>query len=161
MLGRYPIHYHMIGTVHHSYVRGNSVYKSFNRATTIHGVHFLQVVDNVYWDIDGHVVFIEDAAETKNLIQNNLVMNNHQVWSLLNSDATSPACFWITNPDNIFIGNHAVGCNKGFYFSLPGHSTGPSKDLNICPKGTSLGEFRDNVAHSNSIGLRIHSFEPR
>lgn len=26
MLGRYPIHFHMIGTVHHSYVRGNSVH---------------------------------------------------------------------------------------------------------------------------------------
>lgn len=58
----------MIGTVHQSYVRGNSVHQSFNRGTTIHGVNYLKVEDNVYWDIMGHVVFIEDGAERKNLI---------------------------------------------------------------------------------------------
>ncbi len=42
-LGRYPIHFHMIGTVHNSYVRGNAIHHTYNRAVTIHGVHYLRV----------------------------------------------------------------------------------------------------------------------
>jgi hypothetical protein len=42
-LGRYAIHFHMIGTVHKSYVKGNAVWQSYNRGTTIHGVHHLTI----------------------------------------------------------------------------------------------------------------------
>ena len=83
MLGRYPIHFHKLGTVHQSYIRGNSVSTSYNRGTTIHRVHYLKVEDNVYWNIMGHVVFVEDGPETKNRILNNLVMGNIVVYSLL------------------------------------------------------------------------------
>ena len=43
ILGSYPIHFHMIGTVHSSYVRNNAIHHTFNRAVTIHGVHYLRV----------------------------------------------------------------------------------------------------------------------
>ena len=43
ILGSYPIHFHMIGTVHNSYVRNNAIHHTFNRAVTIHGVHYLRV----------------------------------------------------------------------------------------------------------------------
>merc|ERR1711893_347239 len=46
-LGRYPIHFHMIGTVHKSYVKNNSIHQTYNRATTLHGVHYLTVSGNV------------------------------------------------------------------------------------------------------------------
>ena len=42
-LGRYPIHYHMIGTVQKSYIKHNAIHQTYNRATTIHGVHYLTV----------------------------------------------------------------------------------------------------------------------
>ena len=42
-LGRYPIHFHAIGNVRNSYARSNSIHHSFNRAITIHGVHYLRV----------------------------------------------------------------------------------------------------------------------
>jgi hypothetical protein len=111
----------------------------------------------------GHTFFIEDAAETKNLIEDNLIMQVHRSWSLLNTDMT-PACFWITHPDNIFRRNHAVGADRyGYWFDTKPHSTGPSTDVNICPENSQLGEFTDNVAHSNSkYGLRIfHKLIPR
>lgn len=40
---------------------------------------------------------------------------------------------------------------------------GPSFDANICPENSPLGEFSDNVAHSNGrYGLRIfHNLVPR
>lgn len=73
-LGRYPIHFHMIGTVHKSYVRGNAIHHTYNRAVTIHGVHYLRVTDNVAYKTMGHTFFIEDAAETKNYLENNLAI---------------------------------------------------------------------------------------
>ena len=66
----------------------------------------------------GHTVFIEDAAETKNYIAYNLVVKVEPSHSLLNTDST-PACFWITHPDNIFVGNHAAGSARyGFWFDI-------------------------------------------
>jgi hypothetical protein len=58
-LGRYPIHFHMIGTVRRSYCRSNSVHHTFNRAVTIHGVHYLRVQRNVAYNVMGHTYFIE------------------------------------------------------------------------------------------------------
>lgn len=34
----------------------------------------------------GHNVFIEDAAETKNIMKHNLMMKVMRSWSLLNTD---------------------------------------------------------------------------
>ena len=45
-LGRYPIHFHMIGAVRKSYVKGCAVHRTFNRAVTIHGTAgWVHVVD--------------------------------------------------------------------------------------------------------------------
>ena len=162
-IGRYPIHYHMIGEVTKSYVVGNAIHNSFNRGTTIHGVHFLRVTDNVYYHIKGHNVFIEDGVETNNYVARNLVLQVRASMSLLNTD-TTPAAFWITNPDNIFVGNHVAGGDRyGFWFDLQTNSIGPSASKDICPINFKLGEFRDNVVHSvGRYGLRIfHEHSPR
>jgi hypothetical protein len=66
----------------------------------------------------GHTIFIEDAIETKNIIDGNLVIKTNRSWSLLNVDQT-PASFWITNPDNTIINNRAAGSDRyGFWFDL-------------------------------------------
>ena len=161
-LGRYPIHFHMIGTVHNSYVKGNAIHHTYNRACTIHGVHYLTIEKNVAFETMGHTYFIEDGAETKNILKDNLAVKSKRSWSLLNTDQT-PASFWITHPDNTFIGNHAAGSDRyGFWFDLQIHPTGPSFDASICPEFSQLGEFTGNVAHSNGrYGLRFfHRFTP-
>lgn len=86
ILGSYPIHFHMIGTVHSSYIRNNAIHHTFNRAVTIHGIHYLRVQNNVAYHTMGHTIFIEDAAETKNLIEGNLIVDVRRSWSLLNTD---------------------------------------------------------------------------
>ena len=45
-LGRYAIHFHMIGAVRNSYVRYTSIHHSYQRAIAIHGVHYLRIVGN-------------------------------------------------------------------------------------------------------------------
>jgi hypothetical protein len=42
-LGRYPLHFHMIGNVTKSYIKGCSIHDTFNRAITVHGVHHLRL----------------------------------------------------------------------------------------------------------------------
>ena len=111
----------------------------------------------------GHTIFIEDAAETKNLIEGNLIVDVRRSWSLLNTDQT-PACIWITNPNNIIRNNAAAGSDRySYWYDLQITAIGPSFDANICPENERLGEFRDNVAHSNGrYGLRIfHNLLPR
>ena len=93
-LGRYCLHFHMIGDVSKSYIRGNTVRHSNNRAVAIHGVNYLKVQDNVAYDIMGHTYFIEDGAETKNVIEHNLGVLTRISSSLLETD-TSPATFWV------------------------------------------------------------------
>ena len=162
-VGRYPIHFHLIGNVRESYVYGNAVHHTYNRAITIHGVHYLKVQHNVAYWTKGHTIFIEDGIETHNVIEDNLVISTRRSTALLDTDQT-PASFWITNPNNIWRRNHAAGSDRyGFWFDLREHPTGPSATDSVCPRGVQLGEFTDNVAHSNvRYGLRIfHELSPR
>jgi hypothetical protein len=155
-MGRYPIHFHMAGNVIGSYIEGCSVHDSFNRGTTIHGVHFLTIKNNVYLNHMGHGIFIEDSVETNNIIEGNLIMRTTTSASLLFSDL-KPAAIWITMPKNFIRYNHAAGSTHfGFWFDLPGNPTGPSATATVCPSGTPLGQFHHNVAHTNGIGLRIY-----
>lgn len=83
--------------------------------------------------------------------------------SLLITDQT-PASFWITHPDNIFKDNHAAGSDRyGYWFDTKPNPMGPSFTKDICPENAQLGEFSNNVAHSNGrYGLRIfHKLIPR
>jgi hypothetical protein len=85
-VGRYAIHFHMIGNVHTSYIKSNSVHTSFNRAFTMHGTSYLRILNNVVFNAMGHNIFIEDAVERHNQIHDNLVIMTKRSWSLLNTD---------------------------------------------------------------------------
>jgi hypothetical protein len=162
-LGRYPLHMHMMGNVAGSYIRGCAVHHTFNRAVTVHGVHYLEVTHNVAYDNMGHTFFMEDAVETMNDISYNLGLYTKASLSLLDTD-TTPATFWITNPTNFVRHNAAAGSERyGFWYDLQKHPTGPSFNPNICPPGMPLGAFSNNTAHSNGrYGLRIFNFfDPR
>jgi hypothetical protein len=67
----------------------------------------------------GLAFFMEDAVEERNILRYNLGIMNKKSSSLLNVDST-PAVFWITNPNNIFYGNRAVASSHfGFWFNPP------------------------------------------
>ena len=150
----------MIGRVTKSYIKNNTFRRSFNRGTTIHGVHYLRVSRNTYFDVMGHTIFVEDGAETKNLIEYNVVAGTKESFSLLNTD-TTPGCFWITHPDNIFVGNRVAGSTHyGFWMDYQNTAINISFNPNIRPKLSKLGEFRNNVSHSVSVGLKLDGHSP-
>ncbi|XP_036732330.2 LOW QUALITY PROTEIN: fibrocystin-L [Manis pentadactyla] len=156
-LGRYPIHWHLLGDLQFkSYVRGCAIHQAYNRAVTIHNTHHLLVERNIIYDIKGGAFFIEDGIEHGNILQYNLAVFVQQSTSLLNDDVT-PAAFWVTNPNNTIRHNAAAGgTHFGFWYRMNDHPDGPSYDRNICQKRVPLGEFFNNTVHSQGwFGLWI------
>ena len=156
-LGRYPIHFHITGNEQNSKLIGCSIHRSFNRAVTFHAVHHLRAIGNVAYNIIGHAFFLEDGIETDNYLDSNVAVFTQQGTSLLNTDLWA-AGFWITNPDNVLVGNRAVGgTHNGFWYNMPKRPTGPSFTKQICPRFTEMGRFEQNSAHSNGwFGLWIY-----
>ena len=73
-LGRYPLHFHMIGTVMNSYIKGCAIHQTYNRAVTMHGIHYLRITENVAFDTMGQTYFVEDAVETNNYLYHNIAI---------------------------------------------------------------------------------------
>ena len=78
-LGKYPIHFHLVGNVSNSYVRNCSVHHSFNRAIAIHGVDGLLVEYNVVFDTRGHTIFIEDGESRCSTLVGGQNSRTHQL----------------------------------------------------------------------------------
>ncbi len=163
-LGRYPIHYHelsynsagaWITDVSGQYVKNSSIWNSSNRCIVIHGTNGLWVKNNLCYDIAGHAVFVEDAVERRNIIEDNLVLRVRQPISpVIDSDIVrfrrGPSGFWLTNPDNIVRGNVAADAEgNGFWLAFPAQPLGSHKSVPIRPSNVRLGEFANNTAHSN------------
>lgn len=159
VLARYPMHWHVEGVTAGQYFKDSSIWHTFNRCVTVHGTRNVRVSGNVCHDNIGHSYFLEDGAETGNVFEDNLAVLTQKPangQALIPSDVT-PAAYWITNPDNIFRRNVAAGSRGfGFWFALPAAPTGLSTGQPDKPRETPLGEFTDNVAHSNSnVGLQV------
>ena len=157
-MARYPVHFHLDGAAPDSYIRRSSIHHSFNRCVTIHGTNELRVKGNVCYEHLGHGYFLEDGAETDNVITGNLGLGTLAVENGVLPTDERPATFWITNPDNVVNNNVAAGSDSiGFWYALPEHPTGLSHGAaNIWPRRTPLKSFKGNVAHSNgSRGLEV------
>ncbi len=163
-LKRYPIHFHMQGTGSNgSYIKNSAIANNFNRCVTIHGSGGITLENNAAFNTFGHCYFLEDGSETGNVLKNNLGFGTQRPETadkLLPTDR-DPATFWITNASNTFTGNVAAGsATFGFWIALPEKATGPSaKDSRFSalrPNRMALGEFKNNLAHSNeNTGLNV------
>ncbi len=164
---RYPIHWHMLsyneagaelGDVAGQFVRNSSIHTSKNRCVVIHGTNGVTFANNICYDITGHAVFLEDAVERRNIIENNLVLRVRAPEAskrFLEHDEQASG-FWLTNPDNIIRGNIAADAmGKGFWLAYPRQTLGLSKAVDLLPKHLPFGIFEDNIAHSNIEGIHL------
>jgi hypothetical protein len=182
-LARYPIHWHLVGDAKGQYIRNAAIHDTYNRCVTVHGTNDLQVENNVTYNTVGHCFFMEDGIEHGNQFVHNLAIQAKCHTSrpcdptdlapfgstadrlnfktagqeskdvLIPSDNTASS-FWITNPDNTYIGNVAAGSDAtGFWFAFPDHPTGAFEGSSLSkatwPSRTRFREFRGNIAHSN------------
>lgn len=167
ILLRYPVHWHLMGNAgESSFVRNSSLHGLYNRCITIHGTNGVLLDGNAAYDTFGHCYFLEDGAETGNVLRGNLALQVRApsaANAILPTDSghMGPAAFWITNPANYLLGNVAASSQgSGFWYALPEHPTGPSYAMfdgaNTWPRRTPLGMFADNLAHSNNDdGLHV------
>jgi hypothetical protein len=118
VLGRYALHYHLIGdTMRGSSVVGVSVWDSKNRWLTIHGTNYLVVRDCVGYKSIGHGFFFEDGTEVFNVLDRNLAVRAARGKPLpkqvLPYDRNDGAGYWWANSLNTFTRN--VSCENARY----------------------------------------------
>lgn len=166
VLGRYSIHYHLVGgTMRGSYVLGASIWDSHNRWVTIHGTSYLVVRDCVGYKSKGHGYFLEDGTEVYNLLDRNLAVQAMRAKPLprqvLPFDQNEGAGFWWANSLNTFTRN--VTCENGRYgyrfeatpssrFNLTlnirqGDGSKKKVDIRTLP----FVRFANNEAHSDGL----------
>ncbi|CAI5468223.1 unnamed protein product [Closterium sp. Yama58-4] len=176
-LGRYPLHFHLCQNVKGSVVSSCSVHDSNQRCYVVHGTWNLRLEWNLGINTKGHCFLLEDGIETGNVFYKNLGFLQEPPQRMLTPlDAkpavqsdNAPSTFWITNPNNTFIGNVAAGSSdSGFWFQLEADVKGPSalyaRAAAMAPKLMPLGLFVGNAAHSNGrAGLRTYpsGYRPR
>jgi len=123
-LGRYSLHYHLVGdTMRGSYVIGASIWDSGNRWLTIHGTNYLVVRDCVGYQSLGHGFFLEDGTEVYNVLDRNLAVQAFTAKPLpkqvLPFDHNDGAGFWWANSLNTFTRNVACDCDEyGYFFQV-------------------------------------------
>lgn len=166
MLGRYPIHYHLVGdTMRGSSVLGVAIVDSHNRWVTIHGTHFVVVRDCVGYQSVGHGFFLEDASEVYNLLDRNLgvqAFNGKRLpKQVLPFDPNDGAAFWWSNGRNSLTRNAACENEEyGYRYDIQ-KSTAFNTVLPILmPDGTKkpidvrtipIFRFDDNVSHTEGL----------
>jgi len=166
VLGRYAIHYHLVGdTMRGSYVLGTSIWDSGNRWITIHGTNYLVVRDCVGYQSVGHGFFMEDGTEVCNVLDHNLAVQAYHGKPLpkqiLPFDQNEGAGFWWANSLNTFTGN--VSCENdqyGYRFEATRTSrfnlTLPIQQPDGTRKPTDIRtlpfiRFEDNEAHADGL----------
>ncbi|WP_299555245.1 G8 domain-containing protein [uncultured Tateyamaria sp.] len=165
ILGRYPVHWHLLGEGGEGqYVENSSIHHSYNRGITIHGTSNTRIEKNVVYDTIGHSYFFEDGAETGNLLRGNIGFGTRAAEKgkeVLESDISNVSTYWITNPNNHLINNIAAGSDNGaFWYAIGKAFTAESKgnplfaDL-LPPDEAKYGVFEGNSAHSSNSGLAI------
>jgi len=162
---RYPFHWHVAGDVTGQYVRFSSIHKSYQRCITVHGTQASTLQRNVCYDFFGHGYFLEDGDEEDNILRENLAILGKRVpqdRSVLETDHeasqprrySSPASFWVSNPNNTLIGNVSAGSEgSGFWYALKHRFC--REGFCLEPSKTPFGLFRNNKAHSSEVGFTI------
>jgi hypothetical protein len=170
---RYPIHWHMLsynesgtdlGDATGQFVKNSSIWNSKNRCVVIHGTNGVNFSDNICYDITGHAVFLEDAVERRNVIENNLILKVRppaEPHRFLEHDGEASG-FWLTNPDNMVRGNIAADVwGKGFWLAYPRQTLGLNQAVDLQPRYMPFGIFEDNISHSNREGIHLDNAPTR
>ena len=99
----------MCGSVAGSELSKNAIRNTKQRGIVVHGTNDLYLEGNILHNTRGHAVMLEDGAEQGNTFLRNLGAVGHGVENRISEDESdpTPSTFWITNPQNTWIGNVA------------------------------------------------------
>jgi G8 domain len=167
VMGRYPMHFHLLGrSCQDCYFRDSSIHRSYYRCVSIHATDLTQISENVAYDVMGFCYYLEEGVEEENRLEFNLGALIHLIGpgpptgggqalqTYQKSDnLTLPAdvaasAFYITNVKNYIVGNAASGGWAGYAFpSLP-TPLGLNRDKNFRPSSVRELLIDGNSAHS-------------
>ncbi len=165
-LGRYPIHFHLVGdTMRGSAVQGAAIVDSHNRWVTIHGTHYLVVRDCVGYQSVGHGYFLEDGSEVYNVLDRNLAVGAYTGSRLPNQvlpfDPNDGAGFWWSNGLNTYTRNVATENDEyGFRYDMQKRSnfdpTMPIRQADgseqpVDVRTIPIWRFEDNEIHTEGF----------
>mmetsp|Transcript_20206 Transcript_20206/g.29973 ORF Transcript_20206/g.29973 Transcript_20206/m.29973 type:complete len:875 (-) Transcript_20206:1551-4175(-) len=157
VMGRYPIHFHLLGDCPECSFTDSSVHRSYYRCISIHGTNNSTASENVAYDVRGFCYYLEDGAEQYNTLSFNLGAHIHIFVPTFENDPEedgpdnpvrsggqsirtfteseelllpadiAASAFYITNIRNNIIGNAASGGWAGFAFPILFESLKPSQ----------------------------------
>jgi len=81
-MGRYPIHFHILGdNCPGCYFKDSSVHESYYRCISVHATNGITVSENVAYDVTGFCYYLEDGVEEYNTLSYNLAAHIHFIGS--------------------------------------------------------------------------------
>eukprot|EP00931_Biecheleriopsis_adriatica_P054763 TRINITY_DN32266_c0_g1_i1.p1 TRINITY_DN32266_c0_g1~~TRINITY_DN32266_c0_g1_i1.p1 ORF type:complete len:1098 (+),score=130.59 TRINITY_DN32266_c0_g1_i1:50-3343(+) len=166
-MGRYCLHFHLMGRCPHCQFQGNAVLNAKQVGITIHGTHQALVDQNIIWDAKAVGIYVEDGDESNNTISRNVVICTgfgRCATHWVAGDQHFSAGIMLIGMTNDVVGNRVVGHLNGFW--TPGLSRGfglaDRVRGKVCPQFTPFGIIRDNVYHDNErFGLYLDFQHPR
>ena len=174
VLGRYPVHFHLMGDVSaadgtsslpRAYVRFSSIHRSFYRCVSVHGTSHALVSENVAYDAIGHCYYLEDGVEEHNTLAYNLAAHVHFIGAPARASGqhcedvdesddlrlpadVAAAGFYITNGRNYVVGNAASGGWAGFALPELPAPVRSCRGERTVPSAKDVLRFEGNTAHS-------------
>jgi hypothetical protein len=166
--GRYPFHWHInsyntttgafLGDLTIGTIKNSVVYNSVQRGFVIHSTCGATLDGNILYDIRGHGIFMEDATERRNVINNNLILGivapdtadllmQHEADTGVSESGSSG--MWLTNPDNTITNNQCADTvGAGIWLAFPDHTLNLSTAVVLYPNRMINGTISGNTCHS-------------
>lgn len=169
VLGKYPLHFHLLGDCPDCRFVGNAVETSEQRGIVVHGTQQSTVAENVLFGVKGAGIYIEDGNEMENDILGNVnicpVQGACRQTGTDNpeSDDITQSGIWAVSLSNNFVGNRMVNHLNGFSGKASPFPDGRGFAQNFeCPQHSAFGNISSNVFHSNqNYGMNLNGQFPR
>lgn len=155
--GKYCLHLHHMEDCPDCLFRNNAVEFSVQRGLIVHSTHRSVSDANVFYDVRGVSIYIEDGNEMENVISNNVGICP---WHFETGGCTLPgtsndqgdtslnqAGIYLESPNNHLIGNRMANHFNGMLLNA-GDGRGPVEGL-VCDQRAPLGRWESNVFHSS------------
>lgn len=141
-MGRYPLHFHGVGSGGANVVvRHSVVHRSSQRGIVVHCTSGATFANNVVADVQGFAFMLEDGAEENNVFADNLAIDVRAPGDAIKNGAAlvterdNVAGYWFLNAANTFVGNVAAGVQgSGFVLDLDPKLLARPATYTLCPE---------------------------
>ena len=161
---RYCAHMHLAGDCPGCLVSGNAFEHSQQRGLVVHGTHRTTARENVFYDVRGAAIYVEDGNELFNSFEYNVgvcpwPLTDETKWgctlpgtSNAQSDTSlNQAGLWSLSPTQIMIGNRFANSFNGMLFETNafGANGRQYSEGQVCTAFLPIGRVEGNTFHGH------------